>query len=44
MQAVFAYDEKKRLEGKKFGADGSVVEVDIFLVGGDRKNGVGRIK
>ena len=38
------YDEEKRLQGHQFGSDGSVVEVDAFVYGGDRKNNVGRIK
>ena len=44
MQAIMKYDEQKRLEGHKFGSDGSIVEVDSFVIGGDRKNNVGRIK
>ena len=44
MKAVMAYDEKKRLSNKKLGENGSVVEGDVVVIVGKRKNGVGQIK
>ena len=44
MQVIMAWDEKQRLKNKKFGADGKIVEIDAFVIGGKRKNGIGAIK
>ena len=45
MKCVMAYDEKKRLANHKLGKDpGSVVEADVVVIVGKRKNGVGQIK
>ena len=43
MQAIMAYDEKKFFEGVKLGED-KIVEGDMFVVGGGRKNNVGEIR